>query len=684
MKKLIGICLGVIVIVIIAVVIAISMVDVNQYKGDVIQLVQEKTGRQFAVDGEFKLALSLVPTVVVEGVKFGNADWGSRPDMLTVGRLEIQVSLIPLLSNTIKVDRLILIAPEMLLETDKNGKGNWVLDILGRQDKKPAEKVKTGPVALPAFAINEVYIEDAKITYRDGVTEKLSRMNIDKITMEAGGLDEPMNLKLTAAYNDIPVSVEGTLGTVTQFMTNKGYPIKLVTSVNKATLGLDGQISRPKEVAGLDLAISFQVASLAELSQLTGGKLPDFGPINLAGKLTDVEGGYSLKSLSLKAGTTDLAGDMTVLTAGKPPILKAQLESNMIDLAAFAGGEEEHQTEQKKDGVTKVFPSDPLPLDGLKSANIELTLTAKKIQTKKATLENTKLVLTLNSGKLSIKPFNTQLAGGTMESDIVLDGSGKTATLTTNLNIKNLQPGQLSHLKDKITGANTDITIKARGAGNSIAAIMSDLDGHVLLKAGKGQITGKEADPATSSVFLKTYQMLNPGASSQGTQIICSVVNMDIKDGIAPVDKGIALETNHINAIGSGSINFKTEELDIGVIPRAREGAGISVGQLAELVRLSGTFANPTIVPDTRAALKAGLSTGAAVATGGLSLLAQGLYDWTTADEAPCATALGIKTEKASTTNKETTEKSTTEKAVDAVKDSGVMIKDKLKNLFGK
>src|SRR4030067_2162617 len=116
MKKLIGICLGVIVIVIIAVVIAISMVDVNRYKGDVIQLVQEKTGRQFAVDGEFKLALSLVPTVVVEGVKFGNADWGSRPDMLTVGRLEIQVSLIPLLSNTIKVDRLILIAPEMLLE----------------------------------------------------------------------------------------------------------------------------------------------------------------------------------------------------------------------------------------------------------------------------------------------------------------------------------------------------------------------------------------------------------------------------------------------------------------------------------------------------------------------------------------------------------------------------------------
>jgi hypothetical protein len=139
-----------------------------------------------------------------------------------------------------------------------------------------------------------------------------------------------------------------------------------------------------------------------------------------------------------------------------------------------------------------------------------------------------------------------------------------------------------------------------------------------------------------------------------------------------------------MNVIGSGTINFKTEQLDLGVTPQAREGTGISAGQLAELVRLSGTFANPTIVPDTKAALKAGLSAGTAVATGGLSILAQGLFDRSTADDDPCATALGIKTAKSTVAEKAPPEKSTTDKAVDSVKEAGTAAKDKLKKLFGK
>jgi uncharacterized protein involved in outer membrane biogenesis len=522
MGKLVKYLLGLCVVIIVAIVAAISLVDINQYNDEIVQLVEESTGRNFQIDGELGFGLSLVPTVVIEDVKFGNADWGTKPDMLSVGRLEVHVSLFPLLSKTIKVNRLILIAPEILLETDKKGKGNWVLGIQERQAKKPVEVVKEEPAALPAFAINEVHIEDAKITYKDGITGKLSRVNIHDITVEAGGFDDPMSLTVKAAYDDIPVNIEGTLGTIDQLMANKNYPIKLSTTVSDATLGLDGHIARPKDATGLDIAITFSVETLAKLSKLSGGELPDFGPVILSGKLTDIEDGYSLKSLAVKAGESDLAGEVTVLTAGKQPAFKALLTSNILDLAAFSGDGEGKQDSKKKDKDAKVFPSDPLPLDGLKSANIDLNLTAKKIQTKAATLENIKLVLTLSNGKLSIKPLNAQLAGGTLESAIVLDGSGKTAALVVNLNIKNLQPGMLPHLKDKITGSKTDVTIKANGSGKSIAEIMAGLNGNILVKAGEGQLKSEEADLATSSAFLKTYRMLNPEASGeQGSQIQC-------------------------------------------------------------------------------------------------------------------------------------------------------------------
>lgn len=48
--------------------------------------------------------------------------------------------------------------------------------------------------------------------------------------------------------------------------------------------------------------------------------------------------------------------------------------------------------------------------------------------------------------------------------------------------------------------------------------------------------------------------------------------------------------------------------------------------------------------------LKTAASVGTAVATDGLSILAQGLFDRATADDDPCATALGIKLKKKATT----------------------------------
>jgi len=218
---------------------------------------------------------------------------------------------------------------------------------------------------------------------------------------------------------------------------------------------------------------------------------------------------------------------------------------------------------------------------------------------------------------------------------------------------------------------------------------MAGLNGSILVKLDKGTLKGSKADMASSDIFMETYRKLNPSATgNEQTEIECGVVKFDIKDGIATTDKGIALATNKMNVIGSGEINLKTEALDIGVNPKAREGVGVSAAQLAELVRLKGTLANPEAGIDTKAAIMAGVSAGAAVATGGLSILAQGLFDKETADENPCDTALGIAHKKKPVTEKTTAEKpaeekSAVEKTTDTVKDAAGAIGDKLKGLFG-
>ncbi|MBI4005550.1 MAG: AsmA family protein [Gammaproteobacteria bacterium] len=746
--------MGILVVLVIGIVVAISLVDINQYKDELIKLVEDKTGREFTIDGELKIGVSLIPTVVVEGVKFGNAKWGSKPDMLSVDHFEAQVSLMPLLNRNIQVNRLILISPEILLETDKNGVGNWVLKTKEAKEAPP-DAGKTAPSSLPAFTINNVLIENGGLTYKDGISGKTSKISISKFNVVTPSFSDPVELLLSAAYNEMPISVEGTLGSLDSLIENSNFSLNIKADISNAKLsidgklakptqgkgldadltfqtdslaafekladrklpalapiavsghvteqegayllkgikanlaklriGLDGKVADPKKVKGLDLALTFAADSLSDLNEVTDSKLPALGPISLSTRLTDKDNAYHLGALKLQAGDSDLAGDVTLNITGKHPALSAKLNSNKIDLTVFESKEKGEKDKQKKVKKEKIFSSDPLPLESLKSADASLDINAKQIHTTDLLLENVKLALTLNNGKLAVKPLNANLAGGTLSTNLNLDASGgKTAVMDTNVDIKNFQPSALPDLKDKLTGGKTDIKLNAKGSGNSISAIMAGLNGNLLLTMGEGKLKSSETDAASSDVFLKTYRMLNPKASgSQDTQIKCGVVKFDIKDGIATTDKGIALATDKMNVIGSGTVNLKTEALDIGVTPQAREGVGISAGQLAELVRLQGTLANPEAGIDTKAAVMAGVSAGAAVATGGLSILAQGLFDRATAEEDPCALALGLKTAKsAPEKKKEEAPKSVTEKATDTVKDAGTAIKDTFKGLF--
>ena len=680
MGKIIKIFLGLIVLLVLIVAVIVSTLDLNQYKGDIIEQVENTTHRNFNISGDLNLALSLIPTVVVEGVSFGNADWGSQKNMMTMDKLELQVALLPLLKRTLEINRLILLSPHILLETNTQGKGNWVLDL-----KKSEPTSSTG--GLPALVLRQVVIDDAEIVYRNGQTGKTSTVNLPEVKLSGKGYGDPVQLNIRAAYNEVPITVEGSIGSPEALMGNKNLAVALEAALSKATLKVDGSIGKPMNARDLNLTISFHEDSLHDLSKLAGSELPEFGPVDFKGTLADAEGGYAIKGMTLGAGPSDLSGDLGINTAGQRPKLTANLSSRLIDLSGH-GAAQEPQEQAKKNPDARVFPSTPLPLEGLRAADADISIKAARIVTDAAVLENTTLGLRLNNGKLSLAPFSSTAAGGTLDSSFTLDGSsGNTAALATRLTVKNLQPGLLPKLKDKVTGANTDVSVNLRGSGRSMAEIMAGLNGKVVVQTGKGVLKSDDSDKKSNSVLLKTFSNLGGQTQEeQGTQIECYVMNLNIKDGIAAVDKNIALVTDKMNVVGSGVINFKNEQLDLGVTPEARKGLGINLSHLAELVRLKGTFANPHIGPDTKAALKAGLSAGAAVATGGISLLAQGLFGAATSDTDanPCATAMGVKTaEKTTTQPATTTETSKSTSPVDTVKDAGSKLKDKLKGLFG-
>ncbi len=81
---------------------------------------------------------------------------------------------------------------------------------------------------------------------------------------------------------------------------------------------------------------------------------------------------------------------------------------------------------------------------------------------------------------------------------------------------------------------------------------------------------------------------------------------MNIKDG--DVEYELVLDTDQTALLVAGSIDLKTEGLDIGIKPKPKKGAGrsgfgsisFSLSKLSQPFRLGGTLAKPNLVIDPR------------------------------------------------------------------------------------
>ena len=96
----------------------LKSMDFNQYRGLITDEVKSITGRELTIAGDLDLDLSFNPAITVEGVTFANAAWGSVPVMAKLKRLEVEAQLLPLLSGDIRVNRIVLIGLDALLEAE--------------------------------------------------------------------------------------------------------------------------------------------------------------------------------------------------------------------------------------------------------------------------------------------------------------------------------------------------------------------------------------------------------------------------------------------------------------------------------------------------------------------------------------------------------------------------------------
>ena len=184
----------------------------------------------------------------------------------------------------------------------------------------------------------------------------------------------------------------------------------------------------------------------------------------------------------------------------------------------------------------------------------------------------------------------------------------------------------------------TSVSIELNSKGASPRELAAVANGRVLLTQGSGKLSNTLLKNVSGDIVAQLVSALNPFAKHEDfSNWDCTVVSVHFVDGLAGID-GLLAQGEKVMIVGGGAIDLKTEKLDLEFNTKPRAGVGVSADMfVTSFVKLTGTLASPGIGLNKKGAL---LSTGAAVATGGLSVLVTGIYDRVTAEGDHCEESL--------------------------------------------
>lgn len=626
-----------------ALTVLVRFVDPAPYVRQAADRVREATGRELKIGGRTELRVLPALSLVLEDVSFANAAWGSRPDMARVKRVEGRVALLPLLRNEIAITRLVLVEPDVLLETDRRGVGNWAFKPPAGRASAPVE----GEARTAAIDVHDAAIDRGRIVWRRAGDGGAQTFEIAKLRVERDALGRKARVDLTAAANGQAFTLKGDVGTLRGLLDRAAsWPLDLEFATSGARLALDGTLDWRTAFPTFDGTAKGELTDTAALARLAGKPVNLPVPLSLEARAHATQGEFTVAPLKASIGKSVIEGKATVRTAGERPYVNLDLKAAALDLAAGGQGRAQASSRGTAPREARVFSSDPLPLELLRGFDADAAIAIERLITPgKLPIETLAARAALKGGKLEVRPASARIGGGAVTARLSIDAArAQGSTLSVQIDGRGIDLQQVATAMgygQSVQGGRLEIAVNLAGPGASMRRFAAGANGEVRVVAtGPVRLSGSALDLG-GDVLTKIADTVNPFRRTERTsEVRCAVAVLPIRDGIATVQRTIAAETNRVNAVAAGTIDLRTEALDLAIRPQVVEGIGIGAASLADVVRITGTLANPGIGIDTLASARAALSVGGAVATGGLSLLGEILVGRATADRAPCQTAL--------------------------------------------
>jgi uncharacterized protein involved in outer membrane biogenesis len=294
LRVLLGSLAALVVLAILAIVGAALLVDPSSFRPEIEAAAKRATGRDLVLRGPIHIRYGLHPRLVAENMALANIPGGSRPDMVMLHRLQVTVALLPLLSGRVEIGRLDLEQPDVLLETDAAGHGNWQL-------APPAAAKPTAPPPAEAsgagaghggtdFVIRAVHLSNGRLTWHDGRTGQTLTLGLPRLDAVEGSSGGSVTLSGDLVMGGRVLTLSGETGSVERLLdpaATTPWPVALVLQGEGARLAARGTIAQPLQGKGYALQVDATATDLAPFTPLLPAPPPALHDASFSARVSD-------------------------------------------------------------------------------------------------------------------------------------------------------------------------------------------------------------------------------------------------------------------------------------------------------------------------------------------------------------------------------------------------------------
>ncbi len=547
----------------------------------VLNQIEAATGREVTLEGDVSVSFYPVLGVRTGAMTIANADWSDKGAMLKAEALHIGVETVPLFSGQIRIRTLELTRPDLLLERDKSGRGNW--------------EIATGTASSGgrqfALALDHIEMRGGRVRYLDQTDGSNQEFTGLDAVLEAPDLAGPATLELALEPAGERVTLSASVQGLLPFLSGQPVAVSADVVAGGATMGFVGRATATGDAEGqLEANLPSTNTALRALGMAGVNPPKGLGQAVTAKGLVVLKAGKSLalRKTALRLDDNAFTGDLDIQFGGDRPYVTARLDAGDLDFSSLSQGGSSAGGEG--------WPTEAIDMSALGALNGQARITANSVDLGTLKFGATDITATLDRSRVVFALGRLAGYGGAFGGEFVVNNrsglsvGGKLSATAVEVRDLLSDMAGITRLSGKGTAS-----LNFLGVGGSLDAIMKSLKGDGSIAMDKGMISGFDLDKLMSS-----------GDGTGGTTIFDRLEAGFTMSNGDMLNDDLKMTLPGFEATGKGRIGLGRRDIDYLFTPvalKAREGKG-----LAFPVRIRGPWAAPKITPDVKAAIDLNLA----------------------------------------------------------------------------